>query len=345
MPDPVPHHPAPPPTAPAAAPIRLAEPLYWAAAFRLVSQHTPDRAAAAGRLVSGAAAHGIDLSFTWGILDPSPRADSRVRQVCLAVLGSGRTAMLFVSEPTPGGDPGGPAIARAERAACIDAACRFLGEHHHDEARIAQALPDPRDTWALEAFREAGFLHVGDLSYMRSSGVAPGQPQPVVWPDEVRIVRADELGDRRAQDAALITALDRSYIDTLDCPELCGLRETADILQSHRATGRWDPALWWVVLRRGSPEGCLLLNRAQERGCVELVYLGLSPALRGRGLGSQLLRFGLSRVGKPAPTEVNCAVDERNGPALQLYQRAGFSVVARRVALVRPLGRGANASS
>ena len=39
-------------------------------------------------------------------------------------------------------------------------------------------------------------------------------------------------------------ALDRSYVDTMDCPELCGMRATADILASHKATGEFDPSLW-----------------------------------------------------------------------------------------------------
>lgn len=327
MTEPVPHLPA------AARVLRLPESLHWAAARRLVSQQLPDRNAAATRLLTGASTHGIDFSLTWGTLEsagPEP-----VRQVCLAVLGSGRTVMLFISEPPPGGDAGGRAAALAERAACIEAACAELPRLRPAAARIAQALPEPRDQWAIDAFREAGFTHVGDLSYMRRVGPAPADPQPVVWPDDVRVIRLDELGDGPAQEAALISALDRSYIDTLDCPELCGLRETADILQSHRATGRWDPTLWWVITLNGEPEGCLLLNRGQDRAGAELVYLGLSPPLRGRGLGGRLLSFGLSKLGRAS--EVNCAVDERNEPAIRLYRRLGFASFARRVALVRTL--------
>lgn len=329
MTEPVPHPPS------TAAAVRLPESMHWAAARRLVSQQLPDRSAAATRLLTGAASHGIDFSLTWGTIGAGAAGADAVRQVCLAVLGAGRTAMLFVAEPPPGGDPGGPAAGLAERAACIEEACRALPKLKPGAVMIAQALPEPRDGWAISAFREAGFIHVGDLSYMRRMGALPADPQPMVWPGDVRVVRVDELGDRAAQDAVLIAALDRSYIDTLDCPELCGLRETADILQSHRATGRWDPALWWVVMRSGAPEGCLLLNRGPDRGSAELVYLGLSPALRGHGLGAGLLKFGLARLGRAS--EVNCAVDERNQPAIRLYRRLGFSVFARRVALVRSL--------
>lgn len=329
MTDPVPHLGPPPARA-----VRLTEPFHWAAAVRLVSQHLPDRAAAATRLVAGASAHGIDLSLTWGTLDRAT-PEPRVRQVCLAVLGSGRTAMLFISEPAPGGDPGGPATARAERAACLEEACLYLQSQRRGEIGIAQALPEPQDGWAIDAFAAAGFVHVGHLTYMKRTGSPPHDTPAVVWPDGVKIVRVDELGDQPAQDRVLLKALDRTYIETLDCPELCGLRETADILQSHRATGKWDPALWWVAMLDGEPEGCLLLNRGQDRGAAELVYLGLSPALRGRGVGSRLLNYGLARLGRVG--EVNCAVDDRNEPALRLYRRAGFTGFARRVAMVRKL--------
>lgn len=312
---------------------RLPAALHWEAARRLVSQQVPDRGAAATRLVTGAATHGIDLALTWGVTGPG--GPEPVRQVCLAVMGSGKTVMLFISEPPPGGDPGGPAVARAERAACIRTACEELPRLRPVQARIAQALPEPRDGWAIDALRDAGFIHVGDLSYMRRVGPAIVETQPVVWPAGVRVVRSDEVaGDA---DAVMVAALDRSYVDTLDCPELCGLRETGDILLSHRATGRWDPALWWVVYLDGSPEGCLLLNRAADRAGAELVYLGLSPALRGQGLGARLLTYGLARLGR-AGGEVNCAVDERNEPAIRLYRRMGFAPFARRVALVRRLG-------
>ena len=40
-----------------------------------------------------------------------------------------------------------------------------------------------------------------------------------------------------------------------------------------------------VVLRdQGAPAGCMLLNRCPEQRVVELVYIGLAPGLRGRGL-------------------------------------------------------------
>lgn len=201
--------------------------------------------------------------------------------------------------------------------------------------RLAQALPEPDEPWAVTAFVDAGFRRVGDLVYMRRPFTEPLAPGDETWPDGVAIRRVTGFDADRA---ALIEALDKTYRDTLDCPELCGLRETADVLDSHRATGIFDPGLWWVVTLKGRPQGCILLARAPEHRSVELVYLGLSPELRGRGMGAKLLRLGLSHLGADVDADfMACAVDLRNAPALRLYERFGFREFGRRVALVRAI--------
>jgi ribosomal protein S18 acetylase RimI-like enzyme len=158
------------------------------------------------------------------------------------------------------------------------------------------------------------------------------------WPPGVRVDTFDHL-PRETRDAVLIDAMTRTYEDTMDCPELCGLRETADVLESHRAAGRFDPAMWFIVYWHDQPHGCMLLNRAPESRSVELVYVGLSPELRGKGLASRLLRIGINRC-RGAGDWLTCAVDRRNTPALWLYQRQGFLTVSERRAFVRPVPRG-----
>lgn len=327
--------------------VRVGPDLLVAAARRLVPQRSQDVSAAARRFVESAASHGIDLSLFWAAVgrSPGPReGDPVVRQAVLAVPGSGRTAAFFVSEPPSGGDPE-PARAARERARLLDHACSWLGANIPERVSLAQMLPEPRDTWAPPALEAAGFRRVGSLRYMRRPArpleFERGLGEPA-WPEGVRVERFDRLGDRRAAEADLVRALDRSYVDTLDCPELCGLRPTRDILESHRATGVWDPALWWMVSLDGRPEGCLLMARCPETTSSELVYLGLSPVLRGKGVGSALLAMGLRAVCAVTPgaspgVEIVCAVDRRNEPAIRLYERAGFTAFAERIAYVRPV--------
>ena len=71
------------------------------------------------------------------------------------------------------------------------------------------------------------------------------------YPEGFEGVRVEAFRDGE-DDEALMAALERSYVDTLDCPELCGLREKRDVLDSHRSTGKFDPNLWWLVRLGGA---------------------------------------------------------------------------------------------
>jgi len=320
--------------------VRIPRDLEVAAAARLVGDAAGSRGQAARRMVTAAALHGIDLSLMWGTVERGVAADrpTKVRQVCLAVPGAGKTAMLVMSGPE-GTLP--PAIDRAERGASVRAACEYFQEQARHGGRkvcLAQALLEPQETWGVETLLAEGFFKVGDLAYLR----VDVRPSEVAWsepalPGGVTIRNIRNLAAGSDDRADLLAALDRTYEDTLDCPELCGLRETADVLESHRATGQWDPKLWWLVMLDGQPHGCMLLSRFPEQDSVELVYLGFSPALRGRKVGSLLLDMGLKKVASIGAEQVTCAVDLRNLPALRLYERAGFKEFGRRIAMVKPL--------
>lgn len=270
--------------------------------------------------------HAIDLTHFWGSVENAPGRGElglRVRQAALAVPskpGTGRTAMVFTSHPENEAEQG-------EVAAVIDGACAEI-----PGVRLAQGLLEQDETGALAAFRKAGFRGVGDLLYLRRAWSPPEPPDGAGWPPGVEVTRWSE-GD----DNALALALDRSYVETLDCPELCGLRETRDVLDSHRAAGKWDPALWWLVRSAGEPAGALLLNPSPAQGHVELVYLGLAPELRGRGMARRLMQAGLAALAGRPERDVTLAVDTRNAPALRLYESLGFKAFARRTALVRPI--------
>jgi len=302
------------------------------AAARLISDGSGSKQQAAKRMLSAAAMHGIDLSMMWGTVDRSPDGRiSRIREVCLAVPGSGRTAVMIL------GDPAGTGNGHVERVGCIRAACGYLGAQGSD-FKLAQTLPEPRQAWAVDAYSDAGFVKVGDLAYMRR-GVQPLEsPSKQDWPEGVTVRNVRGLGPGDEDRRLILEALDRSYLETLDCPELCGLRDTADVLESHRSTGDWNPRLWWLVFKHGQPHGCVLFNRVPEQGSVELVYLGLSPDLRGTGLGLKLMVLGLESAIRTDATQVTCAVDLRNAPALKLYGRLGFHEFGRRVAMVCPVG-------
>lgn len=91
----------------------------------------------------------------------------------------------------------------------------------------------------------------------------------------------------------------------------------------------------WVTLTLvygGAPAGFCLLSRERRGGAayVEVFFLALRPALRGRGLGGALLRAALARARTQwGPLEARLHVVEGN-PAARLYERAGFAVARRK---------------
>ena len=280
---------------------------------------------------------GIDLTLLAAAV--SLRKDiHEVRQVCLPVIGAGRTVMLFVS----GGVGGGPPEASRDRATAIREAVRLASHGYGAKAHLIQALAQPRERWAAASFEMAGLKRLTDLYYLAKSlqiresagEVAAGTPiQPLndsAWPAGIS-VRAMDGSPEAERD--LRRALEASYEDTLDCPELAGMRTLDDIIAAHRDVGTFDPALWWLVEREGMLEGCVLLNKCPAQSCVELVYVGISPSVRGLGLGRMLLQRAIA-ASSAHGRELRCAVDARNAPARRLYAALGFRETERRVAYV-----------
>ncbi|MCC5822019.1 MAG: GNAT family N-acetyltransferase [Phycisphaerales bacterium] len=316
-------------------PERVPPELRLAAAERLVS--APDRAKAARSLIETADDHGIDLDLLWGSIDRSGR-HPRVTQACLAVPTAGRTVMLFLSAPGPDRQFGAPSQQIDDLTGVLQATLTDLPVRAPQHWGLAQVLVEPGQTWAESACRNAGMMWVGRLHFMRLAWPAR-MPASTPWPPGVTVEAvADPLDfSPQGDGTALEWALDRTYEATLDCPELCGLRSTRDVIASHMATGSFDPAHWWVVRLNGEPEGCCLLNHCPATRSIELVYIGISPRLRGHGLARRVLEYALTKLNAPGAREVTCAVDTRNTPALKLYHAMGFRAFGSRTGFVKPL--------
>lgn len=312
-------------------PERIPENLYLQAAMRIIPAPPHEREITAKRFLAGIRASGINLDHLVGIVD---RTGDRpeVREACLAIEGPGRTSMLFLSHPAPMEED--PAQAIRERAQCLSLVTSQLDPQR---VAISQALPEPHERWAIEAYRQSGFTHVGELAYMEMPIKHGSRRDKTSWPEGIH-VRAiqDDLEPGSPDHDRLKRVLDSSYLDTLDCPELCGLRDTNDVIESHKSTGSFDPTRWLLAFRDQQPIGCVLVSIVPETGSAELVYIGLAVEGRGIGLGKALLRRAVDDLRAQRIAKLVCAVDRHNAPALAMYKAFGFIEFSARDAWVKP---------
>jgi GNAT superfamily N-acetyltransferase len=141
--------------------------------------------------------------------------------------------------------------------------------------------------------------------------------------------------ERRATLAAIV---ERTYVGSLDCPVLEGMRSISDVLDEYASVGTHRPELWSLAEADEGDVGCLLLADHPEQDQLELVYMGLVPEVRGRGWGEELAREALRQAARHRRSRVVAAVDGKNTPAVELYCRNGYETWDTRTAMVKKLG-------
>ncbi len=285
----------------------------------------------AQRVAKGSGGDEVDDAASGGPGAAGGQGDSGgIIAATLVVPCAGRTAMVFLS-PMSRSDSV-PVVARLLETAC--------GALSRDDVAVVQMLLDPGQDLPARALGLADFKRLAGLLYLQNT--LKEKPSPVEalegWCDWKR---RPAMSTWREGPAELFErAILASYVETLDCPGLLGLREIGDIIAGHMATGRFDPDHWFVWCEGDEPVGVMLLNELPARQALELVYLGLTPAYRGRGLARRMLRQGMAAAWRQGTRMMVCAVDQDNGPAVKLYRSMGFVATGRKVAYVRVLAGG-----
>jgi mycothiol synthase len=231
----------------------------------------------------------------------------------------GRTAQLWLPRLISG-EP-------AETATLtLNEAARIAGQRG---CSLVQALPEAQESDDLPLLEAAGFRYIADLLYMVSPlDQVPDEPLPT----DLQLLSLAAANFNR-----LGAIIDHSYIETRDCPALNGVRSIEDVLEGYRSIGLFDPA-WWFIVRGGNRDiGCLLLTNHNNSGQWELVYLGLSPDVRGRGYARSLVRKAQRLARDAGAGQLVLAVDADNAPAVSVYLSAGFVIWDRRPIYLRIL--------
>jgi mycothiol synthase len=257
----------------------------------------------------------IDIRQMWIAL-----AGGEIAWVLLPITNPGRTMLLF----TPAHIPQPICIPAAEKL--TDALCA----HWHDHGMLlAQLLLDPLDVSVCDMYRKSGFELLAELIYLQRT---VRKPPPVELPAGFSLIHySDETHD------AFADAIQRSYEGSLDCPSLNGRRDIEDVIAGHKSTGVFDPSLWHLLREGSEPRGVLILSPSQYADALELVYLGLTPPARGRGLGDLMMQLAMHTVAQQQRSDLTLAVDSHNQPAMNLYFRHGLKRIGSRLAMLRDL--------
>jgi ribosomal protein S18 acetylase RimI-like enzyme len=301
--------------------VKVARPEEREAALSLLlSQLAPDeRSREVRRLLDSAAAGALSMD---GLLV----ARRRGRRVAAGFFALQPGAVAFVWPPAvekPSDTEPARAILR-ETGRRLDAAGVCLG----------QCLLDPDSHRERLALDECGFPSVTELEFLyRNLNERP--PEPMSPQRDWSIIPFQPGRD----EALFAELLERTTIETADCPELNGLRSGMECLEGHRAAGAFDPALWLSYRAGGAAVAVLLMTAHPDRHAWEIVYLGVVPEARGRGHGRAVVADALARARRAGQEGVFLAVDSRNTVARRIYEEAGFSPIGRQAVHLRLKGR------
>lgn len=217
-----------------------------------------------------------------------------------------------------------PAFASPAASELLQAIERLLDQNGTALAQILIAATEPVDEALLES---GGFHRLVDLAYYtleRSSFPAKFERGRLTF-----VPRATDFEESLGQ------VIEQSYIGTQDCPELNNLRKPAEVIEGYKAQGTFDADDWFLVQIEGRNVGVLILASHPPGENCELVYMGIVPEARGKGLGEQIVRFAVEQTRLKGSQRLVLAVDERNKPALEVYRRLGFVLWERRTVYAR----------
>src|SRR5262245_7233467 len=184
-------------------------------------------------------------------------------------------------------------------------------------AKLGQALLAKGEMSLAAPLERNGFRHTTSLCYMRHT--AAGVASNTVSGAQLHFV---PYGPENAE--LFQRTLLRTYEQSLDCPEVSGVRTIAEIIEGHKADASQNAEHWWLVFDQAKPVGVLLANESAEWKSLEVSYVGVVPEARGQRLGRQLMLKAILAAQGAGLTQLTLCVDARNAPALALYQDLGF---------------------
>lgn len=248
------------------------------------------------------------------------RDQQKIRAVSLVAVSRGNVGFVYYSPPSA---PGVRRDSLVELVAELSAACL------RDGLPMVQAFVDPERADEIAMLSEAGLEPAARLVEMRrelpARNVCSSMPAEGISFVDVRECGLDPLKQLIAS----------TYEDSLDCPTLLGRRGMDEVIESHKHTGIFTPAWWKIIMVSGAAAGCFLLNRSSSETECRMVYIGVVPAFRARGIGKAMLAHAFRVAVSAGCRTMRLAVDADNSPALRLYSGVGFHQTSVRQVLAK----------
>ncbi len=209
----------------------------------------------------------------------------------------------------------------AARPRDLPAAVRAFTAHLRKSFHRIEALSfdKPAERATQRALAAAGYAVALEKAYVRRPLVGYRSP----WGDPFRyrtLGRAGEAGALRVLAEVTREAIDRE----IEGRRAAGLLRD---LKRHAGPGL-DARAWLLASLDGRPAGLVFPQRIGDRGF--LLYLGLVPASRGRGLGKVLHAQGLAALAAAGAREYIGSTDALNIPMRRIFAANGCAPIGIR---------------
>ena len=261
------------------------------------------------------------------MLESDARGDLSLDGLLLARLHEVATgALLFTVQSDASAYVWPPVIARtasswqeAVSMALLEQAVELIRQQNCWIAHSILSADDPK----MDVMHRAGFEKLVALQNMEHN--EPGALTET-YSDRLERVSYSPSAHERFQQVVRQT-----YVDTQDCPEIVGLRTADEALEGHRLAGDSSDSLWYLYQSNGEDVAVLLIAEDSKFAEWEISYLGVVPDHRRRGLARRITIEALNDAQSAGMQSVTLSVDERNGPAIDLYRALGFQCRSHQV--------------
>lgn len=184
--------------------------------------------------------------------------------------------------------------------------------------RLCHTLVMPEQQAQAQPLKAAGMRLISPLRYLTASILTPPRAKSSV----LMLCPWRELDDITA-----LTLIEQIQVGSLDSPLVCQALGSKGLLEGFYRQSPDGNRHWYSLSLASQPDipvGALLMAPRAEHNGVEVMLMGLVPAMRGRTLGHDILQAALSYAEQVGAVRVMLTVDATNTPARKLYEREGF---------------------